>query len=245
MRGLLTLLTALLLISVGIDRAHAQTCPTANPTEADAPSQTEWLRGRLIHHDGIRDWFELKLGRPICGQRSIQAVAGQGDWTRFARLRGCRVRSYGSLDTAGTGYYSRDLYQAIARIEPLAGCARKPAFPDFSNVQPGKLVRYYRVEMQVNYRPRDHPIRFRVFDRRRELRPWQAYASYQLTGSFVLYGLCGKGFVVDRVFGSPQARPSHLFDAREPGDMAAFDPENAAQSGKRDLHLGYSCLRAR
>jgi hypothetical protein len=97
--------------------------------------------------------------------------------------------------------------------------------------------------MHVIYGPEDHPIIFRVSSAGRELRPWQAYASYWLTGGFVLYGLCGEGFVIDKVFGTPQANPGHLDDPRTPDDKAEFDPESAAQSGKRDLHLGYTCIR--
>jgi hypothetical protein len=97
--------------------------------------------------------------------------------------------------------------------------------------------------MHVDYGPGDHPIVFHVRSGKRDLRPWQAYASYMLTGGFVLYGLCGQGFVVDKVYGTPAARPSHFDEPRDPGDMAEFDPETAAQSGKTDLHLGYSCVR--
>ena len=97
--------------------------------------------------------------------------------------------------------------------------------------------------MNVNYRPGDHPIKFRVSSGGQELRPWQAYADYMLTGGFVLYGLCGKGFVIDRVFGTPAARSGHADDPLTPEDMATFDPESAAQAGEWDLHLGYTCLR--
>jgi hypothetical protein len=64
-----------------------------------------------------------------------------------------------------------------------------------------------------------------------------------LTGGFVLYGHCGKGFVVDKVFGTPEAHPSHFTESRDSGDMAAFDPEGAATSGKTHLRLGYTCVR--
>jgi hypothetical protein len=36
---------------------------------------------------------------------------------------------------------------------------------------------------------------------------------------------------VDRVFGTPEAKPLLI-------EMATFDPENAARTGKRDLTLG-------
>jgi hypothetical protein len=48
--------------------------------------------------------------------------------------------------------------------------------------------------------------------------------------------------MVDKVFGTPEAHPSH-FDREAPGDMAAFDPESASASGIEDLHLGYTCVR--
>ena len=97
--------------------------------------------------------------------------------------------------------------------------------------------------MQVNYEPGGYPILFRVTSGDKELQPWQAYASYWLTGGFVLYGLCGDGLVVDRVFGTPEAHPGHFDSPRVSGDMAMFDPEGAAASGKRDLQLGYTCVR--
>ena len=90
--------------------------------------------------------------------------------------------------------------------------------------------------MHVNYEPGDHPIIFRVSSAGKELQPWQAYASYSLTGGYVLYGYCADGFVVDKVFGTPQAKPTLI-------DTALFDPESAAVSGKTDLHLGYTCVR--
>jgi hypothetical protein len=97
--------------------------------------------------------------------------------------------------------------------------------------------------MHVDYGPGDHPVRFRVRTAGRELRPWQAYASYMLTGGFVLYGYCGEGFAIKKVFGTPAAKPSHFDEAGASDDAAAFDPEGAAAAGKTDLHLGYTCIR--
>lgn len=96
--------------------------------------------------------------------------------------------------------------------------------------------------MRVDYGA-DSPIVFHVSSAGKELRPWQAYASYLFTGGFVLYGECGEGFVVNRVFGTPQASPSHFEEPRDPSDMAMFDPEGAAASGTKKLHLIYTCLR--
>ncbi len=199
----------------------------------------------MIYHDGIRQWFELKLDRAQCGHSSIQLTTSDGNWKSLQAFRGCRVQTNGGIGLSLTGYYSLDLNQDAKTISPIGPCSEKRPLADFSRAKPGRHVRAYRVDMRVDYRPGDHPIEFHVRSRNRELHPWQAYASYELTGGFVLYGLCGRGFVVDRVFGTPAARPTHSDEPRDPGDMAAFDPETAAQTGKTDLHLGYTCVRGR
>ena len=129
------------------------------------------------------------------------------------------------------------------QIEPVGQCTRQLPLPDYSRAKPDKAVRAYRVEMDVDYRPGDHPIVFRVSSSAKNLQPWQAYASYMLTGGLVLYGHCGEGFAVDQVFGTLEAMPSHFTASQDPSDMAMFDPESAAASGKKDLRLGYTCVR--
>jgi hypothetical protein len=148
------------------------------------------------------------------------------------------------IDFSPTGYYSLGTYQDVRVIEPLGDCERRPPFPDYSKAKPDKAIHAYRVDMHVNYRPGDHPVVFRVTSAGKELRPWQAYARYWLTGGLALYGLCGDGFVVDKVFGTPEAHPGHFDDPRSSGDMASFAPESAAAAGKKELQLGYTCVRA-
>jgi hypothetical protein len=208
-------------------------------------SEVRTLEGQLVFHDGVRQWFELRLDPPQCGQAGIEIVPAKEDLAPIEVLRSCRVRSRGAIGFSPTGYYSLDMFQEVQAIEPVGRCERLLPFPDYSKAKPDKTVRSYRVEMHVDYRPGDHPVRFRVATADRELQPWQAYASYLLTGGFVLYGFCGKGFVVDTVFGTLEARPDHFDEPRTPSDMAVFDPESAAAAGKRDLHLGYTCVRNR
>jgi len=130
--------------------------------------------------------------------------------------------------------------QIVEQIEAAGQCVHKPPFPDFSTIKPGSAIREYRVEMHVNG---NHPIRFRVSQAGRALRPWQAYASSVLTGGFILYGSCAEGFVVDKVFGAPEANPGHFEEARSPTDMAMFDLDRAAGLGKKDPDLGFTCIR--
>lgn len=200
------------------------------------------LGGTLVFHDSIRKWFELKLDEPQCGQASVE-LTWMRKGTPLEVFRGCRVRSRGAIAFSPTGYYSLDIYQEVEKVEPVGECVQQPPFPDYSKATPDKTIREYRVEMHVDYEGGDHPILFSVSSVGKELRPWQAYADYMLTGGFVLYGRCAKGFVVDQVFGTPEANPSHLFEPRNPSDMAAFGPEGAAAAGKNDLHLGYTCVR--
>jgi hypothetical protein len=223
--------------------ARGQQCPKEVKDGPSEPSEARTLEGQIIYHDGIRKWFELKLDRPECGQPSIELVQlddalATSSEPSLETLRGCRVRTKGVLDVPSTGYYSLDLYQAVDQIEPLDECTKKLPFPDYSKVKPNKSVRRYRVEMMVDYEPGDHPIQFRVTSGGKELHPWQAYASYLLTGGFVLWGDCADGFAVDKAFGTHEATPQVIGNA-------AFDPESAAAAGKKILHLGYTCVRDR
>jgi hypothetical protein len=212
-------------------------CPAPEP--AGGESDARMLQGRLIFHDGIRTWFELKLDQPQCGQTSIQLVRSDGE-KPLEVLRGCRIKSQGVLRFRSTGYILLDVYQNVEQIESVGKCLRHAPFPDFSGVKPDQSVHEYRVEMRVNG---NRPIIVTVSEAGHALGPWQAYASYFLTGVFILSGTCGEGFVVDKVFGTPQANPTHSEEEPRPNDMATFDLERAAESGKRDLHLGFTCVR--
>ena len=233
-----SLLACVLVVSAAVS-ASGQACPKWSKTEPSVPSEVRTLEGQLVFHDDIRGWFELKLDEPQCGQASIQLVQVERAGTPMEVFRGCRVRSRGAIDFSPTGYFSLDMYQDVKMIESVGHCERQSPFPDYTKAKPDKAIRAYRVEMHLSYEPGDHPIVFRVTSVGKELRPWQAYASYMLTGGFVLYGSCGDGFVVDKVFGTPEAQPGHL------EGMAVFFPETAAAAGKKDLQLGYTCVRSR
>jgi hypothetical protein len=234
--------TVILLLSTAV-AAAGQPCPTASDSGASMQPEVRTLDGRLIFHDGIRRWFGLVPDQSQCGQSSIELVWAKGSWEPMAVLRGCRVQSRGVLDYSHTGYVSREMFQEVQSIKAAGTCERQPPLPDYSRARPDKSIREYRVEMQVNYRPGDHPIVLHVTSAGTELQPSQAYAGYWLTGGFALRGSCGHGFVVDKVFGTPEARPSHFDEPRTPDDMAWFDPESAAEAGKWDLQLGYTCVR--
>lgn len=222
--------------------AYAQECPLRSSSGPSTPSKAQTLEGQLLFHNDIRGWFELKLDRAVCGHDSIQLLAFKKAQPQGI-FRGCRIRSSGTVDFSPTGYYSADLFQDVEKMEPVGKCVKQQPFPDYSSAKPDERVRAFTVDMHIDYRPGDHPLEFRVQSAGRELRPWQAYASYMLTGGYVLYGYCAKGFVVDKVYGTHEARPMHFDEPRTPEDAAAFDPESAAAVGKTDLRLGYTCIR--
>lgn len=213
--------------------------------EPETSSQAETLSGQLVYHDGLRKWFELKLDRAQSGQSSIQLIPAGEDWEPIEVLRGCRVRSTGPIFSSpvGDSYYSLDTTQSVQHIESVETCTLKAPIPSSDGTPPDKHVHDYRVDMRVNSLPGDHPVVFRVTSAGKELQPSQAYARYTLARGFALHGLCDGGFVIDQVFGTPQANPSHPTVSRNAGDMAVFDLKGAASSGKTDLHLGYTCVR--
>lgn len=236
---------AIVLLVCAVVPAIAQDCPKSNDKGPAAPSEARTLEGSLIYHDGIRQWFELKLDKPECGQASIQILGTKKARVATETLRGCHVKSEGSLYFSPTGYYTLNICQDVTTIEPVGVCSRKPPFPPNPAARPDKNVRSYQVDMHIDYGPGDHPVEFDVTSAGKALRPWQAYASYMLTGGFVLYGMCGDGFVIDKVWGTPEALPSHFTESRDPSDRATYDPESASSSGKTDLHLSYNCIRSR
>jgi len=233
---------ALLFLTCGAGRASAQQCPRWLGG-ASTPSRVRPLQGRLIYHDGIRQWFELRLDMPQCGQRSIELVEPDDSPKHIEIFRGCRIRSSGPIDITVTAYFSLALDQKVRKAESVGRCARHRPFHDYSNARPDPHVRSYLVTMHVDNRTGDHPVIFHVRSAGRQMRPWQAYASYWLTSEFALYGRCGEGFVVDRVAGPPEVQPGHFDIPRAPGDMATFFVDNPA--GKLVFDARYSCVRER
>jgi hypothetical protein len=244
--GVLIAVASLLIFCATLP-ARGQNCPQENSKGPSLPSESRTLVGRLIYHDGIRKWFELKLDEPECGQKSIQLLQGGGAFSPWNPasleiLRGCRIRTKGNLAFPSTGYYTLDLYQNVENAEPVRECIKQPPLPDFSKAKPDQSIRSYRVEMTIDYTQADRPIFFRVTSKGKELQPWQAYASYWLTGGYILYGNCAKGFAVDRVFGDSDATPQHFNERGDPDDAAMFGPDDRGGVVNKKLYLGYTCL---
>ncbi len=231
----------LLAVSMG-NGAQAQPCPSGE-AEVSTASTTQTLQGRLIYHDALRQWFELKLDRPQCGEASIQLIADGGTHTSMEILRGCRVTSAGNIDFSPTTYYSLNLFQKVDSIQAVGTCARQRPFPDYSQVHPDPSIQEYRVRMHIA--SVDQPIVFRITSQGKALQPRQAYANYLLTGGAILYGYCAKGFSITHIVGPPEIQPWH-FDASDPEtDAAAFDVEEIDDAGKAPFDVSYRCVRTK
>ena len=95
--------------------ASGQHCPQHSRT-----SELRWLEGKLVFHDGLRQWFELKLDQPQCGQTSIELMWEGDKSTPLEILRGCRVRSRGIINVLVTGNYA----QQVEAVEPVGACSK-------------------------------------------------------------------------------------------------------------------------
>ena len=104
------------------------------------------LKGSLVFHDGIEEWFELRLDQPQCGEASIELFE-QGS-NSLATLRGCRIKSQGALIISARG----NIRQIVKEIEAVGPCVHKAPFPDFSSVKPDTAIHGYRVEAPPTWR---------------------------------------------------------------------------------------------
>jgi len=235
------LFTVLCLIA--IHPSFAQPCPEENPNGPSKESASRTLTGKVVYHDGLRQWFGLQLDAPVCGvDKEIQLLQGggafevdEGNAQAIEVFRSCRVTVQGPVGIPGTGYYSAALYQNVDKIVPEKDCVLKSHLPDYSKAKPNPSIRSYRVSIRIDYLGDHITITARSGDR--ILTPWQAYASYYLTGGFGLYAYCADGFGVVHFTGTPELKP-WLIDS-----YIAADPEGAAQKHVTNLRLDYTCHR--
>ena len=172
----------------------AQACPPADGSGHGIPST---LHGKLIHHEDLRTWHELKLGQKICDWKSIQVISTKLDWNYVHRFHGCAVTITGRLFTPVTGYYSLGLAMDVDKIQTDDGCRPLPVPHDLSHVPVPKTVQNYIVTISVDYRNGGHiGVKVGTTERSKQaLTPWQAYASYHLTGAAdVIWFDCAEGF---------------------------------------------------
>lgn len=217
---------------------YAQSCPRDNPNGPSFNSQKLTLTGKLVYHNDLRQWFGLRLGKPICGQTEIQLIGADEVADRLLQVhRGCRVSASGSLALSPTGYYSREISEAFESFESDPACSAKSPFPDYSNVKPDPRIRNYRVRIVLHYATAHKHIDVTAWSGGKLLAPWQAYAHYQLTGGFAFYGQCANGYSLRHLRGTPTAKPFRT------DDEAWLDPETAASKGDQIVQMSFTCRR--
>ena len=101
------------------------------------------------------------------------------------------------------GFLTERADQTVDKIEAAPNCIRQAAFPDYSKAKPDPSIHSYRVAIRIEYQGDHIAITARSGDR--ILTPWQAYASYQLTGDFGLYAYCAGDFYVAHFTVTPEA----------------------------------------
>jgi hypothetical protein len=234
------LITAILSF-VLIHQARSQSCPQSSPDGALIESSPQTLSGKIIFHNDLRQWFELRLETPVCGETVVELVA---NYKRISlvrtiqMLRGCRAIVSGTLGLPGTGYYSAELYEMVEAVKPDSGCVRQLPFPDYSKLKPSRSLRSYRVSIWFDYTTPDSPLHVSVRDGNRSISPWQPYASYWLTGDFQFYANCASGFGVTHFNGTPEAKPG-ITD-----NTISLDPETAALKHVNRIRLDFTCRRS-
>jgi hypothetical protein len=219
---------------------QAQDCPRDVANGPSLPSASRELHGRVVFHDDLRQWLSLELAKPVCGETTIQIflIDAKGELTGHPEtFRGCDVTTAGPLAIPTTGYYSAALYQDVEAIQPSPGCIEQRPFPDYSKARPLRGVRRYQVRMWFDYTAPQGPAHATIRSSDGLLRPWQAYANYSLTGGFVFYASCAERFSLHHLTATPEANPSVT------DNVAALDPETAAEKHIRRIQISYACRR--
>ena len=192
----------------------AQSCPDpATPEDAPHPST---LHGTLRYHDELRQWLELKLDHPACGEDQVQLVfKDTAEWRRAKSFDSCRATITGELYEGVTGYYSANIAMMDPSISPDPDCRKAQVEPDPASAPRKKGLSQYDVEIKVDYRGRGH-IAVTVWEnriRRIRLSPWQRYANYWLTGGRdVLWVGCEKPFALSRFVQTPKPESDPVLD---------------------------------
>jgi hypothetical protein len=204
----LRLFGAISMVAAASIPAVGQNCPDPGTWKPSAAAST--LHGVLTYHDELRQWLGLKLGKGTCGENEIELVFHESkDWREAEALRDCEATVIGRLFYSGTGYYSAAMAMADPAVAPDETCQ-----PHAVNTDPGLAprkqdIRNFVAEIVVDYQNKAH-VAVRVWkDRHREseLKPWQAYVNYELTGSRdVIWFGCTDGFEIKQISQTPKPK---------------------------------------
>jgi hypothetical protein len=231
------LLATVFFLAAGHPRAQAQQCPEVNPAGPSKSSAAFITKGVIIYHDALRQWYGLRLDKPVCGLTELQ-LTGANDqlWKQLELLRGCKATVSGTLNLPGTNYYSAEIFQEAQTIRPDPDCVQQPPFPDLSKARPPASIWKYKVSLTVSMQDEGY-VHPEISHAGKPLTPWQAYTTYMLTGLYVFYGQCAKGFSMDHVSGTPEAKPWQM------EEQAIMDPPSANEKKIDPVVMNFTCTR--
>jgi hypothetical protein len=183
----------LILVALGAGTLFAQSCPSSDGKDIDAP-QASVLRGTIKFHPGPRPWIGLVLQKPACGTSEIQLAFSTGErWHRIKQMDRCSVTVKGVIIESPTAYYSADLNIFDGTATPDPECKLLPHDPNYSKLTIPDSIKSYEATIFTDIRG-NKPLRGEVSSSRRRLEPWQAYVETLLNGEKDLNLSCGKGF---------------------------------------------------
>ena len=202
-------------------------CAQCSKEDGSGPGVPSTLHGKLTYHDDLRTWHALKPDQNVCAWESIEVVSTKLNWNQVHRFRGCGVTITGNLFTPITGYYSLGLAMDVDRIQPDNDCKPLPIEPDLSKVLFPKTVKSYVVTIKVDYRNGGH-VEVMVTPTAQSkivVKPWQAYASYFLTGARdVIWFDCAKGFEMTKASQTPK-NDHEIFPSVRGDNFTGFDKD--------------------
>ena len=225
-------------LAIAVSAAAAQTCPREKPNNLpDAEIRT--LHGRVIIHNGLRYWIELKPDRPICGHASVWLIdasskVDDSEKIAFEAMRDCTVTVSGRLGLSPTGY-STPMYMSVDRKQPDQNCVLQSTVP-ITYGEAFTQVNRYRVHMIIDYNG-EGSVTATATAGSRLLQPWYAYAPYFILGDPVIRIRCAAGHNVSHI---SVTRGSQPFVA---DNYININLESAAQKGIWKTHVDYTCSR--
>jgi hypothetical protein len=216
----------------------AQVCPSGSGSLAkEHAKEVSSLHGKLIHHENLWQWHSLELDKKTCDWESVEVFSGKIDEKQIHRYRDCGVTITGRLFFPNAGFVLGLAIDAD-KIQPDRDCKPYPV-EDLSKAPIPKTVRDYIVNIQVDYSNNHTDVKIRQSAQSMTLlTPWQAYASYYLTGvGTVIWFDCAKGFDVIKANQIPKGNSEIIPSVR--GD-------NGTVFDGRGLHnLTFQCQRSR
>jgi hypothetical protein len=243
-------IVAVILIWVGVSGAAlAQLCPIHRPPKpvdsgfdnGSEPSARRSISGSIIYHDDLRKWFGLRPDAPICGQSELQLWTPDSTETipsirkQIEMTRGCTATITGRLSFADLTDRARVIQLEVDRVVPDSTCTPKADLPDSNKLRPDAKVQKYVVTMAISL-VGDGSVRVLAQAQKRNLYPWQGYATYSLSEGHIISATCGYGFVVSNVSGSPVAAFKNVGEA-------VIDIKSVPHDPTSHLSVTYTCTR--